>query len=68
RGDAAAFRQAVGQAAIELMRDPGTPAGTLAGREHARARVDAWTSRILALRPHARAADEETRCEAPAPR
>ncbi|WP_175846619.1 hypothetical protein [Burkholderia arboris] len=68
RGDAAAFRQAVGQAAIELMRDPGTPAGTLADREHARARVDAWTSRILALRPHARAADEETRCEAPAPR
>ncbi|ALX12865.1 hypothetical protein P350_15620 [Burkholderia cepacia JBK9] len=68
RGDAAAFRQAVGQAASELMRDPGSPAGTLAGREHARARVDAWTSRILALRPHARAADAEPRCEAPAPR
>ncbi|MEK2600763.1 hypothetical protein [Burkholderia arboris] len=68
RGDAAAFRQAVGQAASELMRDPGSPAGTLAGREHARARVDAWTSRILALRPHARAADAGPRCEAPAPR
>ncbi|UTV55527.1 hypothetical protein [Burkholderia arboris] len=68
RGDAAAFRQAVGQAASELMRDPGSPAGALAGREHARARVDAWTSRILALRPHARAADAEPRCEAPAPR
>ncbi|WP_175871621.1 hypothetical protein [Burkholderia sp. BCC0397] len=68
RGDAAAFRREVGQASIELMRDPGTPAGTLAGREHARARVDAWASHLLALCPHARAAEAETRCEAPAPR
>ncbi|WP_322086290.1 hypothetical protein [Burkholderia sp. BCC1999] len=68
RGDAAAFRRSVGQAAADLMRDPGTPAGTRAGREHARARVDAWTSRILALRSHARPADAETRCEATAPR
>ncbi|WP_175979037.1 hypothetical protein [Burkholderia sp. BCC1047] len=68
RGDAAAFRREVEQASIELMRDPGTPAGTRAGREHARARVDAWTSHLLALGPHARAADAATRCEAPAPR
>ncbi|RDS99848.1 hypothetical protein DWU95_32850, partial [Burkholderia contaminans] len=68
RGDAAAFRRDVGQAAAELMRDPGTQAGTIAGREHARARVDAWTSRLLALRPHAKLTDTETRCEAPAPR
>ncbi|RQU49127.1 hypothetical protein DF147_08030 [Burkholderia cenocepacia] len=68
RGDAAAFRREVGQASIELMRDPGTPAGTRAGREHARARVDAWTSHLLALGPHARAADAATRCEAPSPR
>ncbi|MDF3114919.1 hypothetical protein KPA94_15860 [Burkholderia semiarida] len=68
RGDAAAFRREVAQASIALMRDPGTPAGTLAGREHARARVDAWTSHLLALCPHARAADAQTRCEAPTPR
>ncbi|MGT0191951.1 hypothetical protein ACJ51O_03875 [Burkholderia pyrrocinia] len=68
RGDAAAFRQEVGQAAADLMRNPGTRAGTIAGREHACARVDAWTSRILALRPHARTADADPRCEAPAPR
>ncbi|MBR8234095.1 hypothetical protein K6W26_05255 [Burkholderia sp. AU42008] len=68
RGDAAAFRREVGQASIELMRDPGTPAGMRAGREHARARVDAWTSHLLALCPHARAADAATRCEAPTPR
>ncbi|KVA43219.1 hypothetical protein WI61_24035 [Burkholderia cepacia] len=68
RGDAAAFRWEVGQAAAELMRDPGTQAGTIAGREHARARVDAWTSRLLALRPCAQVADSDTRCEAPAPR
>ncbi|WP_176050589.1 hypothetical protein [Burkholderia sp. BCC1644] len=68
RGDADAFRRSVGQAAAELMRNPGTPAGTRAGREHARARVDAWTSRILALRSQARPADAETRCEAPASR
>ena len=68
RGDAGAFRQEVGQAAAELMRNPGTQAGTIAGREQARARVDAWTSRLLALRPHVQAADTETRCEAPAPR
>ncbi|AZQ52718.1 hypothetical protein [Burkholderia cenocepacia] len=68
RGDAAAFRREVGEASIALMRDPGTPARTLAGREHARARVDAWTSHLLALCPHARAADAQTQCEAPAPR
>ncbi|VWD03573.1 hypothetical protein BLA39750_02731 [Burkholderia lata] len=68
RGDAAALRREVGQAAAELMRNPGTQAGTIAGREHARARVDAWTSRLLALRPRARVADADTRCEAPAPR
>ncbi|RQS34677.1 hypothetical protein DIE03_08500 [Burkholderia sp. Bp8992] len=68
RGDAAAFRQAIRQAVADLMRNPGTPAGTRAGREQARARVDAWTSRILALRSHAWPADAETRCEAPAPR
>ncbi|KWH59607.1 hypothetical protein [Burkholderia anthina] len=68
RGDAAAFRREVAQASIALMRDPGTPAGTLAGREHARARVDAWTSHLLALCPHARAADAQTRCEAPTSR
>lgn len=68
RGDAAAFRREVRQAAAELMRDPGTQAGTIAGREHARARVDAWTSRLLALRPCAQVADADTRCEAPAPR
>ncbi|KML62677.1 hypothetical protein VL15_02265 [Burkholderia cepacia] len=68
RGDAAAFRHEVGQAATELMCNPGTPAGTIAGREHAHARVDAWTSRVLALRPRAQAIDADTRCEAPAPR
>ncbi|WP_423370321.1 hypothetical protein [Burkholderia sp. LMG 32019] len=68
RGDAVAFRREVGQAAAELMRNPGTQAGTIAGREQARARVDAWTSRLLALRPHAQVADADTRCEAPAPR
>ncbi|CAB3760787.1 hypothetical protein GQ57_07020 [Burkholderia sp. MSh2] len=68
RGDAAAFRREVGQAAAALMRDPGTPAGTSAGREQARARVAAWTSRILALPLQARARDLDTRCEAPARR
>ncbi|RQR51905.1 hypothetical protein DIE21_14160 [Burkholderia sp. Bp9140] len=67
RGDAAAFRREVGQAAADLMRNPGTQAGTVAGREHARARVDAWTSRLLALRPRAQADAADTRCEAPAP-
>ncbi|MBN3833330.1 hypothetical protein [Burkholderia sp. Ac-20344] len=68
RGDAAAFRREVGQAAAELMCNPGTLAGTIAGREHARARLDAWTLRLLALRPRAQVADADTRCEAPAPR
>ncbi|VWC68779.1 hypothetical protein BLA9940_03896 [Burkholderia aenigmatica] len=68
RGDAVAFRREVGQAAAELMRHPGTQAGTIAGREHARARVEAWTSRLLALRPRAQVADADTRCEASAPR
>ncbi|MBN3840563.1 hypothetical protein [Burkholderia sp. Ac-20349] len=68
RGDAVAFRREVGQAAAELMRHPGTQAGTIAGHEHARARVEAWTSRLLALRARAQVADAETRCEAPAPR
>ncbi|RQR39215.1 hypothetical protein [Burkholderia sp. Bp9142] len=67
RGDAAAFRREVGQAAADLMRNPGTQAGTVSGREHARARVDAWTSRLLALRPRAQADAADTRCEAPAP-
>ncbi|CAB3766598.1 hypothetical protein B7G54_26835 [Burkholderia puraquae] len=68
RGDAAAFRREVGQAAAELMRNPGTQAGTLAGREQARARLDAWTSRVLALRPSVQVADADTRCDARAPR
>ncbi|HIC7212759.1 glycosyltransferase family protein [Burkholderia stabilis] len=68
RGDAAAFRHEVGQAAADLMRDPGTPAGTIAGREHARARVEAWTSRILALHARTQTADADARCKAPAPR
>ncbi|WP_205169576.1 hypothetical protein [Burkholderia sp. LMG 13014] len=68
RGDAVAFRREVGQAAAELMRHPGPQAGTIAGREHARARVEAWTSRLLALRPRAQVADADTRCEASAPR
>lgn len=68
RGDAAAFRQEVGQAAADLMCNPGMREGTIAGREHARVRVDVWTSRMLALCPHARTADVDTRCEAPAPR
>ncbi|MCA8296431.1 hypothetical protein LGN19_21770 [Burkholderia sp. AU30198] len=68
RGDAVAFRREVGQAAAELMRHPGTQAGTIAGREHARARVEAWTSRLLALRPRAQVADADTRCEGSAPR
>lgn len=55
RGDAAAFRRDVHAAASDLLRDPGTRAGAAAGREQARARIGEWTSRLLALRPHARA-------------
>jgi hypothetical protein len=49
RGDAAAFRHEVEQAAADLMRHPGTPCGTAAGRRQAQARLDHWTTRILAL-------------------
>lgn len=48
-GDATQFQQQVQQAATELMRTPGTPAQTAAGQTRARARIDAWTTRILGL-------------------
>ncbi len=69
-GDAAAFREDIAHAASALMRDAGTRAATAEGREHARSRVDGWTSRILALRPNARHADADvdTQREAPASR
>lgn len=65
RGDAADFRRQAGQAAAELMRTPGTAAQTAAGRERARARIEAWTTRILALHPAVRAQERPSGCEAP---
>ena len=49
RGDADVFQRQVGQAAVELLRDAGMVLSVNAGRECARARIDAWTTRILAL-------------------
>ncbi|KVD86413.1 hypothetical protein WS63_20650 [Burkholderia stagnalis] len=49
RGDAAEFRRQVGQAADALMRSPGARAPAGAGRERARARIDAWTTCLLGL-------------------
>ncbi|WGS42723.1 hypothetical protein LFL97_04075 [Burkholderia sp. JSH-S8] len=49
RGDAAEFRRQVGQAADALMRSPGAYVPASAGRERARGRIDAWTTRLLGL-------------------
>jgi len=49
RGDAAEFRKQVEQAAGALLRDAGARTPAALGRERARVRIDAWTSRLLAL-------------------
>jgi hypothetical protein len=50
-GDVQAFSSAVAHATNRLMRTPGTQAGFEAGRQLARARIQAWVDCLLALVP-----------------
>lgn len=67
RGDAAEFRRQVGQAADALMRSPGAHAPASAGRARARARIDAWTTRLLGLCSNATAPARRSDEEVPTP-